>query len=172
MIIKIKSHKRISSFQKVLNYMIHDKDRLFDERGKSFAITHNLKGDTIKEWVEQYIKNEECRKNKRVDSVLCTHEIVSFHRDDAKNISLEKLEDMARQYIQKRGKNALSVAVPHFDKQHYHIHLCVSGVEYLTGKGMRLSKVQLHGLKKELQEYQVRKYPELSRSVVNYEKKA
>lgn len=151
--------------------MIHDKDRLFDRQGNSFTITHNLKGDSIKEWVEQFTKNELCRKNKRKDSVILTHEIISFHRDDAGNISLDKLENITREYIQRRGKNGMFVAVPHFDKSHYHVHICTSGIEYQTGRAMRLSKDVLQGLKKKLQEFQIEKYPELSKSLVNYEKK-
>ena len=115
--------------------------------------------------------NEECRQHKRVNSVLLTHEIISFHKDDAKNISLDKLENIARQYVKERNINGMFVAVPHFDKEHYHIHLCVSGIEYKTGKSMRLAKVDLQKLKKNIQQYQIDKYPELSNSLVDHEKK-
>jgi len=148
--------------------MINDKDRLFDEKGYSFAITHNLKGDSISEWVKQYQANEEYRQNKRVDSVILTHEIISFHKDDAQNISLDKLEDIARQYVKERNINGMFLAVPHFDKEHYHLHICASGIEYQTGKSMRLSKINLQGLKKKIQQYQIEKYPELSKSIVNH----
>ena len=57
MIIKIKSHKK-PSFLKLLDYMVNDKDRLFDKEGKSFAITYNLKGDSIEEWAQQFRANE------------------------------------------------------------------------------------------------------------------
>ncbi|MFH0866636.1 MAG: relaxase/mobilization nuclease domain-containing protein [Bacteroidota bacterium] len=170
MIIKIKSHKK-PSFLKLLDYMVNDKDRLFDKEGHSFAITHNLKGDSIEEWVKQYKDNEQYRQYKRVNSVLLTHEIISFHKDDAKNISLDKLENIAREYILQRGINGMYLAVPHFDKEHYHIHVCASGIEYKTGKTMRLSKMNLQSLKKKVQEYQIEKYPELSKSLVNHEKK-
>ncbi|NVN95463.1 MAG: relaxase/mobilization nuclease domain-containing protein [Bacteroidetes bacterium] len=168
MIIKIKSHKTKNSFQKLLNYMLYDKDRLFDEKGYSFIVSHNLKGNDINEWIKQYQDNEQYRRLKRVNSVLLTHEIISFHKDDATNISLEKLEDIARQYIRQRNINGMYVAVPHFDKEHYHIHICASGIEYRTGKAMRLSKTELLSVKKEIQNYQIEKYPELSKSLVNH----
>lgn len=171
MIIKIKSHKTQKSFQSLLNYMLNDKDRLFDDKGYSFAVSHNLKGNSIDEWVKQYQANEEYRKCKRANSVYLTHEIISFHRDDSTNISLGKLEDIARQYVKERGINGMYVAVPHFDKEHYHVHVCASGIEYKTGKAMRLSKTQLQILKKKIQQYQIEKYPELSKSLVNHEKK-
>ena len=150
--------------------MLNDKDRLFDEKGYSFVVSHNLKGNDIHEWVRQFQENEKCRKLKRVNSVLATHEIISFHKDDAKNITLDKLEDIARQYVRERNEKGMFVAVPHFDKEHYHIHICASGIEYKTGKAMRLSKMELVQVKKQLQEYQIEKYPELSNSLVNHRK--
>jgi hypothetical protein len=174
MIIKIKSHKNKKAFDALLNYMIHDKDRLFDENGNSFIVTHNIKGNSIEEWVEQFKTNEENRQHKRINSILANHEIISFHRDDATNITLDKLEDIARQYVRERNINGMYVAVPHFDKEHYHIHICASGIEYKTGSTMRLSKASLQRLKTNIQDYQRAKYPELSKSLVNHgnEKKA
>lgn len=170
MIIKIKTFKR-ANFKKLLNYMLHDEGRLFDEKKKSFVITHNLKGNTINQWGKQFLENENFRKLKRTDSVILTHEIISFHRDDAKNISLDKLENIAREYIQKRRVNGMFVAVPHFDKEHYHIHICASGVEYRSGKSLRMTKAEFQKLKKDIQQYQVERFPELSKSIVGHEKK-
>jgi hypothetical protein len=158
----------MSSFHKLLDYMLHDKDRLFDNEGHSFVIAHNLKGDNIEEWEKQLRENEQYRLNKRSDSVLLTHEIISWHKDDAENISLEKLEDMARKYIRQRNPNGMYVAVPHFDKEHYHVHICASGIEYRTGKGMRLAKKDLQILKQKIQQYQIEKYPELNKSIVKH----
>lgn len=170
MIIKIKSHKR-QVFKQILEYMLNDKDRLFDENMNSFAITHNLKGKTIAEWEEQYKANEQFRKVKRSDSVYLTHEILSWHKDDAKNVTLAKMEEMAREYVKQRNSKGIYVAVPHFDKQHYHIHICASGIEYKTGKSLRLTKAGLQKLKKDIQQYQIERFPELSKSVVQHGKK-
>lgn len=170
MIIKIKSHKR-PVFEKILNYMIHDKDRLFDKEGKSFAITYNLKGNSVMEWAEQFRDNEQWRQRRRTDSVMLTHDILSWHSDDAGNISLAKLEAMAREYINQRNPKGIYVAVPHFDKEHYHVHICASGIEYKTGKSLRLTKTNLQKLKKDIQQFQVEKYPELNKSIVQHGKK-
>jgi hypothetical protein len=167
MIIKIKSHKR-PSFNRVLEYMMNNKDRLFDKKGNSFVITHNLKGTRIKNWVDQYEMNEQCRLRKRKDSIMLTHEILSWHRDDSKHINLSKLEKMVRHYIKSRNPNGIYVAVPHFDKNHYHVHICSSGIEYKTGKSLRLSKLELQKLKKEIQQYQIEQFPELSNSIVKH----
>ncbi len=165
MIVKIKSFKK-AHFKKLLEYMMKQKDRLFDREGGSFAITHNLKGNTIKEWEKQYKENETHRNIHRKNSVILTHEILSWHKDDSKNISLDKMEKMAREYIEKRNKKGMYVAVPHFDKGHYHVHICASGLEHKTGKSLRMSRAEFTELKKEIQEYQIEKFPELKKSVV------
>ncbi len=58
-----------------------------------------------------------------------------------------------------------------FDKQHYHIHICASGIEYKTGKSLRLTKPELQKLKKDIQQFQMGRFPELSNSVVQHGKK-
>src|SRR5258705_13076971 len=112
MIVKIKSHKR-PTFRKLLDYMLNDTDRLHDKLGNSFCITHNLKGSSIDSWEKQLKENETYRKQKRSNSVYFTHEILSWHRDDAKHINLEKMEIMAREYIRFRNQRGMYVAVPH-----------------------------------------------------------
>jgi len=169
MIVKIKTRKR-PTFRQLIEYMMNDKARVFDDDEQSFVITHNLRGNSIDDWTEQFKQNETYRTRKRKDSVLLTHEIISFHKDE-ENISLAKMEDMAREYIRQRNPNGIYLAVPHTDKQHYHIHICASGVEYKTGKAMRMSKEQFQTLKKNIQQYQQEKFPELSKSVVNHSKK-
>ena len=151
--------------------MMNDENRLFDKKDKSFLITHNLKGRKIDKLVAQFIKNESFRKRKRKDSVIITHEIISFHKDDSENINIEKLEEIAREYINKRNINGLYVAVPHFDKEHYHIHICASGVDYRLGKSLRMSKAGFQKLKKDIQNFQIEKFPEISKSLVAHEKK-
>jgi len=169
MIIKIKTHKR-PSFKALINYMIHDRDRLLDEKGKSFLLTHNVKGKSMEIWVKQFEKNETFRLRKRSDSVYCTHEILSWHRDDAKNIQSEMLKSMVEEYIRLRNAGGMFIAAAHYDRLHYHVHICVSGIEYRTGKTMRLSKVNLQKLKRDIQNYQIEKFPELFKSVVSHGK--
>jgi hypothetical protein len=170
MIIKIKTRNN-PSFKQLLEYISDkEKSRLPDTKKQSFIITHNLKGNSIKQWTEQFKKNEEFRKNKRTDSVYIYHEILSWHEDDTKNITPEKMEAMTREYIQRRNPNGIYVAVPHYDTGHPHVHICASSIEYRTGKSLRLSKPNLLKLKKETQNYQIENFPELSNSVVQHGK--
>jgi len=151
--------------------MMNDKERLYDAQGKSFALTHNLRGDTIDKWVKQFTENEQYRKIKRKDSNYLTHEILSWHKDDAKNISLDKMEAMAREYIRLRNPKGMYVAVPHFDKQHFHVHVCSAGLEYRTGKSSWMTKGEFQNLKQQIESFQKEKYPELSKSLVQHSKK-
>ncbi len=170
MIVKIKTHKK-PSFRKLLEYMLNDKDRLSDKDNRSFLITHNMKGKGIDTWVKQFQYNETFRKHKRKNSVYVHHEILSWHRDDIKNISADKLRDMVREYLPMRNPNGMYVAVPHFDRDHFHVHICSSGIQYRNGKSMRMSRKEFAELKKNIQEYQIEKFPELSKSVVEHGKK-
>lgn len=170
MIVKIKTHKK-PSFRKLLEYMLNDKDRLSDKDNRSFLITHNLRGKGIDTWVKQFQENELYRKHKRKNSVYVNHEILSWHKDDVKNMSADKMRDMVREYLTMRNPNGIYVAVPHFDRDHFHVHICSSAIQYRTGKSMRMSRQEFHELKKNIQQYQVEKFPELSKSVVEHGKK-
>ncbi len=153
--------------------MCGDKDRMRDKGGRSFVITHNVRGG-LDRWAEQFKQNEKyrLRKRRKKDGVFFNHEILSWHSDDLKKISLEKLRDMAHEYIRLRNKNGMYVIVPHFDREHIHLHICSSALEYRTGKNMRMSRKELADLKKKIQQYQIEKYPELEKSVVNYGRKS
>ena len=170
-IVKIKTYKK-PKFEYLLRYMCESQDRLFDAKGKSFTITHNIRGKTTADWVKAFKENEKYRLRKRKNSVYLNHEIISFHRDDTKCLSMEKLEELAREYIQLRNPNGCYVAVPHFDRYHVHVHICSSAVQYRTGKSMRMSREEFSDLKKSFQDYQIREFPELSRSVVRHGRKA
>ncbi len=166
-LVKILTHKR-PKFEYLLRYMIDNDERLFDSHGKSFVIKHNVRGTAIEDWVKSFKENEKHRLRKRSNSVYLNHEIISFHRDDTKHLTQEKLALLIRQYIKMRNPKGCYVAVPHFDRYHVHVHVCSSAIEYRTGKSMRMSRQELTDLKKNFQHYQIEKFPELSRSVVRH----
>ncbi|MEM6342694.1 MAG: relaxase/mobilization nuclease domain-containing protein [Bacteroidota bacterium] len=161
MIIKVKSRKN-KAFRQLLTYMIHGEERVPESR----IMLHNLSGYDIQTWVHEFEVNEGYRQHRRKNSVILTHEILSWHPDDTPYLTLEGIEDMTREYIARRNPNGLYVGVIHLDQGHYHVHLCVSGVEYKSGKAMRLSKQAFTELKQHTQDYQQDYYPELTNSVV------
>lgn len=167
MIIKVKSRKTLS-FDQLLNYMMAGRGNGDSRSEHDFVHTHNLHGREVEEWIQEFEENETYRVLRRSDSTILTHEIMSWHHGDTPKINRGMLEDITKEYIKHRGLTGMYVAVPHFDKGHVHIHIAVSGVEYRTGKSMRMSKSQFTKLKSIVQEYQIQRYPELEHSVVQH----
>src|SRR5689334_22973810 len=135
MIVKSKSRKR-KTWGQLLNYMEHGTDE------RSVVVTHNVRGATTDEWEREFLEAEANRTVKRTDSVTLYHEIISFHDDDYNAVTSETLEDIALQYINLRAELGLVVAMSHHDRDHVHLHFCISGIEHSTGKSMRMSKTQ------------------------------
>lgn len=75
-----------------------------------------------------------------------------------------------RQYVSLRGENSLYVGAVHRDREHIHMHVVMSGVQYLTGKSNRISRQQFQEVKVAMQEYQMTKYPELKNSLPEHNK--
>lgn len=149
--------------------MLHDTDRL-SPKERGFVVAHGLRGNTVASWVKQLKAHEATRVHKRKNSVVLTHELLSFHAADTNSITPEKLERLTREYIRLRG-NGKFLAVPHYDKSHYHVHILASGVD-VNGKAMRMSRSELGELKKKIQQYQVERYPELSKSLPTHGRKS
>lgn len=169
MIVKIKSRKN-QTYRQLLEYMLHDNDRLSGKEG--FVVAHNLKGNRIDSWVDQFKALEAGRIHRRKNSVTMTHEILSWHADDARHMTKEKMERMTREYIRIRGvRGAKVLAIPHYNKSHYHVHLLVSGVDG-TGKAMRLSRAEFGEIKTKAQQFQIDIFPELKNSVVVHSRKS
>src|SRR5258706_13172993 len=122
MLVKIKLLKK-PAFRKVLDYILNDKDRLLDKNGESFVITKNLYGRSIEGGEKQMKENEMHRLHKRSNRVYLSHEILSWHKENAKNILLGKMELMAREYIRLPNSKGKFFSVPHFVKWHLNIRL-------------------------------------------------
>jgi len=80
------------------------------------------------------------------------------------------LSDLAQKYLELRGDTGVMLAAWHHDANHLHLHACVSGLHYRTGKSFGLSKAQLHEVKVQFQEYHKAKYPELAMSAPKHGK--
>ncbi len=160
MIIKIKSIKT-KDFGRLVRYIV--KDSSYD----TFILRHNLKGTVMTDWITEFEDNErKYRTRKRKNATILTHEIMSFAKEDTEHLSLAILKELARRYIDLRGREAIVLATPHFDQDHTHIHFLFSGIKYKSNASMRMSKKQFKKIKQEIQQYQLDQYPELTHSVV------
>lgn len=166
MIIKIKSLRGRAVFKNLLTYILKSEEKI----PESHIIRHNLNGNSIEEWVNEFLHNEAGRLHKRKNNVLLTHEIISFHPDDTPQLSIEKLEQIAREYITRRNPNGLFLGAVHRESNggNIHIHFAVSAVEYASGRSLRMTKKQFHELKKGIQQYQQEQFPELTHSLPSH----
>lgn len=171
MIIKSLSIKTKPGVRALINYLVKVPDRLVNESGESVLVLNNLRSENEKGWSTEMMANEEHRIHARSNSIYAHHEILSFHKDDGVHITNEMLRDFATKYIELRAPNAQVVSVAHFDKDHHHLHFAISGVNYKVGSSSSISKSRFAEIKKEVQEMQQSKYPELIHSVVNHEKR-
>ena len=169
MIIKSLTRKT-GSYKQLLAYFVKEQKGIL-AKDYGFIIKHNIQGNTVTQWAKAFEANEADRKIKRSNSIRLYHEVMAISNLDKNQISKAMLQDLATKYIELRSLNSLCVAVPHYDKDHIHIHFCFSGTEIETGKSLRVSKDDFASFKKELQAYQVERYPSLSHSIVEHGKK-
>ena len=169
MIIKSKSYKTTKSFSTVLNYIFRE-----NERNNGFELTKFIKGKNLfpDELSSQFRFNEQFRINKRKNSVLLFMDILSFHPRDAERLTNDKLHQIALKYLSLRAPKSIAVATVHRnEKYHTHLHLVFSGIEYKTGKSIRMSKEDFQNkVKIPMEKYQQEVFPELMLSKINHEK--
>ncbi len=128
--------------------------------------TQNLRSGTITGYVKEFVENEAFRRQSRTDQIHLFHEIVSFGAmENREAITPAMIDDLAQQYMRLRGNAGVMVGAVHRDKDHVHMHFCVSALHYRTGKSFGLGKAQLHELKTSFQKYHELHYPELTKSV-------
>lgn len=165
MIIESMSRKAVS-FSQLLEYVNKETEK---ERE---PILHNFRsrGDDLQKISGEFESNYQyCPE--RVNGVVLYHEILSFSKEDGKFVTEEMLHDFGRKYIEKRAREALVYAKAHFDQANPHIHFIISGNLLESSKKLRLSKSHFFRIKKELEQYQLEKYPFLDKSIADREER-
>lgn len=165
MIVKINTWKA-PNFRKLINYINDDKRR----DSHALPVYHNILDCSIAGAIKDFYAQDKFRK-KRSGGVAVYHEILSFHKDDKSLLSFDMLYDIARKYIDLRGKNSLCFAKPHIHNDNIHIHFAFSASELCSDISLRLDNKAFRRLKLEIEGYQVSKYPQLRNSVVYLSKR-
>ncbi|WP_299884357.1 relaxase/mobilization nuclease domain-containing protein [uncultured Lacinutrix sp.] len=167
MIIKSKSYKHNKSFKTVVDYVLREA-----EQDDSFVLTRFIKGKNLSnnEISKQFYANEQHRINPRKNNVKLYMEILSFHSDDAKDLTNDKLKKIAREYLKLRSPLSVALVTAHKkEKDHVHLHILLSGVEYKTGKSIRISRDDFKNkVKLPMEQFQEKHFPELSKSAINH----
>lgn len=166
MILKILPRHSAGAISSLLRYIQnHGKSK----DGKVHQILHNVRSKDLPGQIQEYLTNEAHRKTFRKDGVFVRHEILSFSPSSNVHLSNEILEDIAKHYLHIRGANCQAVGAIHNQgKDHYHIHLCVSGIDLVRGRSTHIPRPDLHRIKSDLQRYYLEKYPELEQSAVRH----
>lgn len=120
------------------------------------------------EGITQAFKDNDTFRSHRKNGVVQYHEIISFSPEDRVVLTRDPgiLMDMARKYLDIRAPNSMAIARPHFDEEHIHVHLMISGNQFQSKETSRISRMAFDRVKQQLNEYQLNQYPELSNSVV------
>ena len=167
----IKNLTRKSGTGQLLSYLFRYITAEVKTTTKPFIVRHNIRSNSIPGYVQEFEQNERNRKVKRKDQTCINHTIISWSNKDAKHLNDNTLRNLAKAYIRFRGELNLYVITKHVDKEHTHLHCCVSATEMGTGKSSRISKLEFEGLKKSLDAYQKEHYPELANSLPHHGKK-
>lgn len=135
---------------------------MFKPKEAELLLTHNVYGDNIDIWAEQYEQQFEMWETKQSKSNEVHHEIVSFSVHENKdNLTRELLLDVAHKMVELLGDDAMHTIVVHRDKNHWHLHDCCSTSSILTLMAIRLEGRQFLGIRKELDRHIQRKYPSI-----------
>jgi hypothetical protein len=143
------------------------------DKENDLLFTKFIRGDKLDEEniIRQYRDNDtHCRQILRKNSNRMYMDIISFSAKDTAVLSNETLSKIARKYVKERSKKSIAVSVVHRDKEHTHLHILLSAVEYKTGLNTRLSRTAFKELKLEMERYTLDKFPEIKHSKVQHEK--
>lgn len=149
--------------KQLLTYLFNKEKQKNGER--QLIIRRNVRSRSLEKWVKEFKVNESYRLRRRKDNVKAYHTVLSISNLDKQHVDEKMLRDIARKYISLRGRDSMFLGTAHFDKEHIHIHLVMSGTKYLTGQSNRISKREFQSLKLSLDAFQREKYPKLVHSL-------
>jgi len=161
MIIKSLSRKT-PSFGQIINYVSDPGKRA----GEAISFNMPLSSQSIE---ASFLENSRYSSNRK-NGVKLFHEVLSFHECDADKITPQILRDLANEYLLMRCPEALAYACIHNDTKNPHIHIIISGNLIGSRKSLRISRSHFARIKRDIEEIQRSRYPELSRSLVQGKK--
>lgn len=164
----LKSLSRKSGTAQLLQYLFQENKT--PDSQDPFILKHNIRTKSLDTWSNAFEENERFRIHNRKDNIKVYHTVLSFSNKDKQHITNEKLTAIAKHFISLQGKDNLYVGTAHYDKDHIHLHLVMSGTKYLTGVTNRKTKEDFHQLKLSMDNFQREKFPELIHSLPHHGK--
>ena len=164
MLIKSKGHRKKSGiFRFLVNYIWSDKGKANEEN--SFSFFHNLSTFEPEKIAQEFETNDAFRKQ-RSNGLALHHLIMSFSPEDSEHITHEVLHDLVTKLVELRGEDGLYFGRIHASEDHIHVHILMSSNKYRSSDSMRISKAEFNDVQREIEEYQIEKFPEISHSLV------
>ncbi len=159
--------KAINPAKALVNYIIEDRGR--NDRGFEHTYFHNLlHTDTTEEISQEFMWNADHLKRKK--GIIYRHTIISFHPNDAPNITPEKMLDIGKKFLELSGSsNCLALLHPHCSpdtQPHLHMLISVNEARGRDRKATRLGGRDFSKLTRQMEEYQLTTYPEIQFSKV------
>ncbi|MEM7085226.1 MAG: hypothetical protein AAF489_03540 [Bacteroidota bacterium] len=174
MIVKSISHTLRKSPTELIKYIFDGRKPLLDPEGNPLYFKRNVRSYDKDKWKKSFNQLEQNRQSHYGNkSVVAYHEVISFHPESTKHLNRALIKDLVNRYIELRCNDQIVVGGTHFeaDGKNWHTHLIFSGIKQSDGRSARISQARFEAIKKELQKYQMEKYPEISDSVVEHGRK-
>lgn len=147
------------SFQQLFDYI-----NAPEQKGVAWLFNLRTEQDDRSTITDEFLANARLLPQRKNGNLLY-HEIVSFHQDDQSQLSADQLQDLCREYLQRRAPYNLVYAKAHYDTAHPHIHLMISANAVASKQRLRLSKQQFNHIRRDLERWQQMRYPALQHSV-------
>lgn len=163
MILKTYSRKH-PTFQQLIHYIAEERLPQY-ETDLFFRLHHNVSARSLEQTIADFETNDQYRLPRK-NGNACYHTILSFAPLDTHKLTKAMLWNIAQTYIQKRDPQALYFIQPHQDKDHIHLHCCISGNRFASCKATRIPRSDFYQLRIALEQYQQRTYPQLSYSLI------
>ena len=166
MIIKSLGRKGSGSFTALSDYILREDAVYKNPDGSPYMVAHNVFGN-LEEIRKQIEANENLRINKRANNNTTVHTILSFAREDADKLTPEKLDRIAREYIERLNPDSLAIASFHISNgQNPHIHILQAGC--VNGHALRVDRSTFAQLKNDMELWQATEFPELTASEIQH----
>lgn len=132
---------------------------------KNGMVFTNLLGTDDPSVVAQlFARNDEYRPARAKNRMY--HSILSFSPKDSAELTKPIIRDLVEEYIRLRCPEALVYGALHDSENHMHVHLAISGVDFMSERTTRLTRSQFYQIRQDLESYQKEHYPQLMHSLV------
>ena len=172
MIVKSLRHSNFK-FNIIVQYIFDGMDK--KKRENRWVLLHNLQyGSTPTEISQEFEENAKFLRNKQTSrkKTFKYHEILSFSKESSEHLSNEKLQEIARDYLNIRDPEHSSKAfcTVHYEKDHVHLHFIISANHIASDRSdMHMDNKRYFGLRREIERTTLCKFPELVHSTVYLE---